>query len=729
MDKQIQYCNPEVWGGIECTINRVKNNFFDQLQYSGHYYREDDIEHIAQLGIKKLRYPVLWEKNQPERNRVIDWSWITKQLNQIKEKNIDVIAGLVHHGSGPAYTNLADENFPYLLAEYAKKVAGQFPWIEYYTPVNEPLTTARFSGLYGVWYPHQNNSKAFTQMLLNQLKGTVLAMQEIRKINPNAKLVQTEDLGKTYCTKTLRYQADFENERRWLTYDLLCGKFDRNHYLWEHFQHMDIPEEDIYFFHENICTPDIFGFNHYLTSERYLDEKLHLYPPHTHGGNGKHHYADVEVVRVDIEEETGVAVLLKEAWERYHQPIAVTEVHLHCTREEQLRWFKHVWQSCNHLAEEGVNIKAVTSWAILGSYGWNKLLTQDGGDYEPGAFDLRGGFLRPTALAKFIKEVAHNNNCGHHLSEEKGWWLRDSRVLYGSQTKTIQMNTNQGPPVLIIGKNGTLGKAFAKVCEERWISYQLLSRQDCDISNIGSIESAIELYKPWAIVNAAGFVRVDDAEKECNACIRDNTTGPQNLAIACNRYGVQLINFSSDLVFDGKKPTAYVESDLPNPLNVYGQSKAQAEVLIQKEYPSSLIIRTSAFFGPWDEYNFVHYVRKALLNYETITVAKDLFISPTYVPHLVNTCLDILVDGETGIWHLANKGSLNWAEFAFLIADKFDLNKSLINAANAVDINYPAMRPFNSVLGSERGHFLPSFESAMNEYMHQQKIQEKKKVA
>jgi dTDP-4-dehydrorhamnose reductase len=728
MDKPIPYYNPEIWGGIECTINRVKNNFFDQLQYSGHYYREEDIECLAELGIRKLRYPVLWEKHQPEKDGNIDWTWISRQLNKIREKNIDVIAGLVHHGSGPAYTNLADDNFPYYLAEYAKKVATQFPWIEYYTPVNEPLTTARFSGLYGIWYPHHNNSKAFTQMLLNELKGTVLAMQEIRKINPNAKLVQTEDLGKTYSTKKLKYQADFENERRWLTFDLLCGKFDREHSLWNHFKKLGIAEKDIYFFQENVCIPDIFGFNHYVTSERYLDERIHLYPPHTHGGNGRHHYADVEVVRVNIDEDTGLDALLKEAWERFHQPIAITEVHLHCHREEQLRWFKHVWEVCSGLIRQGIDIRALTTWAMLGSYGWNKLLTQDNGDYEPGAFDLRGGFLRPTALAEFIKDVSNTNSCKHHLSEEKGWWLRDTRVLYNPLSKTIQMKTNQSTPVLIIGKNGTLGRAFAKVCEDRCIDYRLLSRQDCDISDLESIESAIELYKPWAIINAAGFVRVDDAETEREGCIRDNTKGAQNLAIACNKYGVQLISFSSDLVFDGKKPTAYVESDLPNPLNVYGHSKAQSEILVQKECPSSLIIRTSAFFSPWDEYNFVHYVRKALSNYETITVAKDVYISPTYVPHLVNTSLDILIDKENGIWHLANKGVVSWAEFAFLVADKFDLTKSLINAVGVDTMNYIAKRPFNSVLGSERGYLLPSFQSAMDEYLQQQKVQ-KRKVA
>jgi dTDP-4-dehydrorhamnose reductase len=91
--------------------------------------------------------------------------------------------------------------------------------------------------------------------------------------------------------------------------------------------------------------------------------------------------------------------------------------------------------------------------------------------------------------------------------------------------------------------------------------------------------------------------------------------------------------------------------------------------------------------------------------------------------------LDILIDKETGIWHLANKGSLSWAEFAFLVADSFDLNKSLIHAVNAEEMKYPAKRPFNSVLGSERGHLLPSFESAMEEYIQLEKLQKKRKVA
>jgi dTDP-4-dehydrorhamnose reductase len=608
-------------------------------------------------------------------------------------------------------------------------VAEQFPWIGYYTPVNEPLTTARFSGLYGLWYPHQRSAKSSAQMLLNQLKGIVLSMKQIRKINQHAQLVQTEDLGKTYSTPKLKYQADFENERRWLTYDILCGRFTKGHKLWNFFKGLGVSNDDLQFFIDNPCVPDVFGFNHYLTSERYLDERLALYPQHTYGGNGRHRYADVEAVRVELEEETGLGILLKEAWNRYQKPLAITEVHLHSHREEQLRWFKHVWETASKLQTDGIEIKAITSWAVLGSYGWNKLLTQCGGDYEPGAFDLRNGHLRPTALAHFIKAINETAQCRHPLSIEKGWWQRSSRILYAPVITEVRMNReNDSAPVLIIGKNGTLGKAFAKVCDQRCIAYQLLSRQDCDITDISQIKTAIDHYKPWAIINAAGYVRVDDAETDSDTCFRDNTTGPQNLAIVCNQQGVQLINFSSDLVFDGTKNSPYLENDATNPLNVYGQSKVQSETAVLMQAPSSLIIRTSAFFSPWDEYNFAHYVRKSLQQYEPVRVANDICISPTYVPDLVHAVLDILIDKEKGIWHVANQGAITWSDLAYSIAEGFDLDKALIQTVASHEMNYAARRPAYGVLSSERGILLPSLENALNRYTYEGK-KEKRQVA
>jgi dTDP-4-dehydrorhamnose reductase len=112
MQTEQQNNSPALWGGVECTINRVQNTYFDQLVWSGHYQRPNDLEKIADVGITRIRYPILWEKHQPQRDSVIDWSWITGQLQQLQDKNIEVIAGLVHHGSGPAFTDMLDDNFP-----------------------------------------------------------------------------------------------------------------------------------------------------------------------------------------------------------------------------------------------------------------------------------------------------------------------------------------------------------------------------------------------------------------------------------------------------------------------------------------------------------------------------------------------------------------------------------------------------------------------------------------
>src|SRR5215204_187792 len=226
-----------VWGGIECTVNRVGNIYFDQLERGGHAARFADLERCASLGINALRYPVIWERTAPRSLLDIDWHWSDARLLELRALGITPIVGLVHHGSGPAYTSLVDPAFPEKLAEYAGAVAARYPWIENYTPVNEPLTTARFSGLYGVWYPHGREPKTFIDALLNQCRAVALGMNAIRAVNSRAKLIQTEDLGKTYSTPLLAYQAEFNNHLRWLTWDLLCGELDRAHPLWDWLVH------------------------------------------------------------------------------------------------------------------------------------------------------------------------------------------------------------------------------------------------------------------------------------------------------------------------------------------------------------------------------------------------------------------------------------------------------------------------------------------------------------
>ena len=195
----------ELWAGVECTVNRVGDQYFNQIERSGHFERLSDLEKFAELGISAIRYPVLWELTAPESVETADWSWADERLSFLRQLNIRPIVGLVHHGSGPYHTNLLDPQFPEKLAAYARAVAMRYPWIEDFTPINEPLTTARFSGLYGYWYPHGRDNLTFARALLNQCRAIVLAMRAIREINPTARLVQTEDLGKIHSTDNLQY--------------------------------------------------------------------------------------------------------------------------------------------------------------------------------------------------------------------------------------------------------------------------------------------------------------------------------------------------------------------------------------------------------------------------------------------------------------------------------------------------------------------------------------------
>ncbi len=705
---------PEIWGGIECTINRLEGRYLDQLAFAGIYDNPSYLDAVPDLGIKKIRFPILWEKHQPSQSTKIDWSWTEARIEELRSNNIEPIAGLLHHGSGPTFTNLLKDDFPELFAEYAYKVAVKFPWIKYYTPVNEPLTTARFSGLYGFWYPHKKNDVSFLNILLNELKASVLAMQQIRKINPAAKFVQTEDLGKTYSTPLLSYQANFENNRRWLTFDLLCGNFTQAHPLWDHAIRLGIKKEKLQFFIDNPCPPDIIGVNHYITSERFLDENIHDYPATSEGGNGLHQYADVEAIRVQVAEPNGLEHLLNEIWERYKIPVAITEAHLNCTREEQLRWFNHVYDIACKLKNEGVEMIAVTSWALFGSFGWNKLLTDESCEYEAGAFDISAGYARPTALALLIKSFNQQVNINKNLLTLPGWWQLNSRFYKQNGSKKEATRFQPKQPVIIIGKTGTLGKAFSKICTERNIPHFLLGRDKADICDETCLKDMIASYRPWAIINAAGYVKVDEAENNKDACYKANYLGADMLAKICGQTGIKLMSFSSDLVFDGNKHHPYIETDLSNPLNTYGQSKQMAEMSTFENNPGALLIRTAAFFSPWDEYNFVHQLLRTLQAGNDFTVPNDIVISPTYVPHLVQASLDLLIDDAAGIWHLANKDCLTWYGFAKKIIRYTALNDEMLVAGYNMPTD--AKSPAFSALGSSKYNLMPSLDEAINHY-------------
>lgn len=702
----------EMWGGPECTLNRVRGTYFDQVRRSGHEQRVDDLDRFAALGITALRYPVLWERVAPESLAQPNWQWVDQRLERLFELGVRPIAGLLHHGSGPAYTSLLDPRFPIQLARFARMVAERYPWVCDYTPVNEPLTTARFSALYGFWHPHLQSDRAFVRALLNQTWGVVLAMRAIHEVNPAARLIQTEDCGRSFGTWRTRSQATFENHRRWLTWDLLAGRVTASHPLHGYLIASGASQAELDRFSDRPAPPDVVGLNYYLTSDRYLDHRLANYPARLHGGNGHVAYADVEAVRTRAAGIVGHRDHLIAAWRRYQLPVALTEVHLACSREEQVRWLNEAWQGAQQARELGANVVAVAPWALLGSYDWDSLVTEPRGHYESGAFDVRASQPRPTAVARAIHTLAAGGTITGPVVATAGWWRRAERLVHAAPVP-LPVESSGPRPLLVVGAHGTLGRAFRRIATDRGLPVRCISRSDVDITNAVEVRRTLQAARPWAVVNATGYVRVDEAESDSETCFGVNTVGAVNLAAACRELAIPLVTYSSDLVFGGERDCPYTEGDSPQPLSVYGASKAEAERRVLDLLPSALVIRTSAFFGPWDSSNFVVRALDTIQRGDRWPAASDIVMSPTYVPDLVQATLDLLLDRESGLWHLANVGPITWFEFACAAAVACGERAELIAPVSAAALAWPARRPRYSALSSVRGKVMRSTTEAL----------------
>jgi dTDP-4-dehydrorhamnose reductase len=250
----------------------------------------------------------------------------------------------------------------------------------------------------------------------------------------------------------------------------------------------------------------------------------------------------------------------------------------------------------------------------------------------------------------------------------------------------------------------------------------MIERAELQLENRESIEDMIRQVRPCAILNAAGFASIERAESDRQRCFEANALGPENLAKAAKRAGIPLVTFSSDMVFDGTKDGPYVETDETRPLNAYGQSKAEGERRVAASGGQTLIIRSATFFSPHDAKNFAVRILDDLDKGATPPAANDCFMSPTFVPDLVDAALDLLIDGETGIWHLSNPACMSWEEFARELAEAAGFDPEAIVGMPARDLGWTAPRPSRTPLGSVRGKMLSEVEPAIARFLHDTRL-------
>jgi dTDP-4-dehydrorhamnose reductase len=267
--------------------------------------------------------------------------------------------------------------------------------------------------------------------------------------------------------------------------------------------------------------------------------------------------------------------------------------------------------------------------------------------------------------------------------------------------ETIKKMTRR--KTIIFGAQGMLGHALQNVFPYA----QCMGHGDVDITDRNAVMKLIEHECPTIVINAAAYTDVDGCEDNRLYAFSVNGEGPGYIAEACNEVNAVLVHFSTDYIFDGTQK-GYRESDLPNPINVYGESKLLGEASIAENLENYRIIRTSWLFGSHGK-NFVDTILTLSHDMPEVRVVNDQIGKPTYTVDLAGKVPEI-IECDTGIYHITNEGQCSWYDFA---------REFIPNAVPCSSEEFPrrAKRPAYSVLVNTKTSSLRHWKEALKEYI------------
>ena len=265
--------------------------------------------------------------------------------------------------------------------------------------------------------------------------------------------------------------------------------------------------------------------------------------------------------------------------------------------------------------------------------------------------------------------------------------------------------------ILLLGKDGQVGWELQRALAPLGL-LTALNRHECDLSDAAQVQAALETYEPEVIVNAAAYTAVDQAEADQALARRINVDAVAELALYAREMGSLLVHYSTDYVFDGSKPDAYVEDDLANPLSVYGQTKLDGENRIRDALCRHLIFRTSWVYAARGG-NFARTMLRLASERTTLNVIDDQIGAPTSAELIADVTAHALRDvlsgrAPGGTYHLAAAGDTSWYGYAKFVIDRArELGQPLALADDglkpipASEYPLPARRPENSRLNTQ----------------------------
>lgn len=275
--------------------------------------------------------------------------------------------------------------------------------------------------------------------------------------------------------------------------------------------------------------------------------------------------------------------------------------------------------------------------------------------------------------------------------------------------------------VLVTGVKGQLGYDIVKECEKRNIDAIGVDIDEMDITNPAQVEEVIKDAKVDAVIHCAAWTAVDKAEDEIELCRKVNKEGPANIAKVCEELDIPMMYFSTDYVFNGLGEKPWMEYGEREPLNVYGQTKYEGELEVER-LKKHFIIRISWVFGV-NGHNFIKTMLRLGNERGEVSVVNDQVGSPTYTYDLAKLCVDMIQTDKYGIYHATNQGYCSWYEFACEIFKQAGMDVKV----NPVDSNaFPvkATRPKNSRMNQtelDKNGFdrLPTWQDALERYLQE----------
>lgn len=278
--------------------------------------------------------------------------------------------------------------------------------------------------------------------------------------------------------------------------------------------------------------------------------------------------------------------------------------------------------------------------------------------------------------------------------------------------------------ILITGANGQLGHDFQRIFKERNLDFIGTDYKELDITNIDAVREFVKDKNINLIINCAAYNNVDKAEEEKEMCYKLNAYAPRDLALVAKEIGVDYITYSTDFVFDGSKNTPYTEEDIPAPLSVYSQAKAEGEKLVLATYTRSFVIRTSWVFGIANN-NFNRQVINWSRSRDTLGIVDDQISVPTYSYDLALYSLKLLETKKYGLYHLSNSGVASKYDQAKYVLESIGW-KGTLNRAKSSDFVLPAKRAEYSKLDSSKleaviGEKIPTWESGIDRFLNEMK--------